>query len=474
MAINISFGGANIKRPGAYSTVDTANMFPASAGGFKVLAYVGIVPGLIAQVETATVVGAVTTAGNATVIVTALGMPNSPKVVSVPVAASDTATLVAGKIITALQADVNVGGFFTVSGTGATVVLTSKATALNDNSMNISVANGTCVGLTNALTSVTTTAGGTSGTPVGTVSYFNNPVVANTQIAPCELLDLMQLGWAHGADLIAVSPVAFAGADTDWQNAIDLLGVEAIDGIVIASTAQAIQVKVDAHCTLMSSIKNRRERRAFYGHATGLTVSAITALQSAVNNELAMMASPGMYVFDATGAKVLKASNYLASAYAGLWAGRASQDPITYKYVKCVGLEKIYTGDDIETLLAGHIAPTEYVRNKGFRVVQGVTCSASIDLTMQELSVSSIKVEMSQTLRGYFEDKYVGKAGVDGIEVTMYNDLVSMLEGFKTAGLITAYTDAKVTKSGTAFILDWAGKPTLPINNFLMTTHLSL
>ena len=482
MAINISFGGANIKRPGAYSAVDTANMTPTSAGGFKALAYVGIVPGLYAQVEKNTVVGTITTAGNAAVVVTALGMPNSPKTVSVPVALNDTATQVATKIVAALQADPNVAGFFTsaTGGTGADVILTVRSTALNDDSMNISIANDTCAGLTNSLTSTTTTPGGTSGTPVGSVSYFNDPTVAGKQIAPCELLDLMQISWAHGADLIAVSPVASAGADSDWQAAIDLLATEGIDAILLASNSQAIQVKVDTHCALMSSIKNRRERRAFYGHASGLAVSAIVALQSALNDELAVMATPGMYVYDSTGVKVLKGSEYLAAAYAGIWAGQPSQEPITYKYVKCIGLEKAYTGDEIEVLLTGHIAPTEYVKNKGYRVVQGVTCSASSDLTQQELSVSSVKVEISQTLRSYFEDKYVGRAGEAGIETTIYNDYISQLgdstTGFISKGLITGYDKdtVSVVKSGTSFILQSVMHPTLPINNFLLTSHFSL
>lgn len=476
MPINISFGGANIKRPGAFSVVDSANMVPMSSGGFKNLACIGIVPGLVAQIETATVVGTISTAGNVTVIVTALGMPSSPKTISVPVLLGDTALLVGPKIVSALQADTDVAGYFTVSGTGATVILTAKSTRLHDASLNISVANGTCAGLTNALTSVNTLAGGTSGTPVGSVSYFNDPTFAKAKIAPCELLDLMLIEWGHGADLIGVSPVASAGQDADWQNAIDILTVEPIDGICLASVASAIQAKVDTHCTLMSSVKNRRERRGFYGHTTGLSVSAITALQTSLNSELAQIASPEPYVFDSTGTKVLKPSNYLASAYAGIWASQESQEPITFKYVKFPGLGKIYSGDEIEELLAGHIAPTEYVRNEGFRIVQGVTCSASADLTMQELSVSSVKVEMSQSNRSYFEKKYVGKAGVAGIEVTIYNDYITQIGLFIKKGLITdcVWDTVKVLKSGTSFIMEAEMVPTLPINNFLFTSHLSL
>lgn len=361
MTINISFGGANIKRPGAYSVVDTEGMFPISSGGFKVLAYMG------------------------------------------------------------------------VPATGSTL-------------------------------------------PAGQVSYFNSPINAKKQIAACELLDLMNTSWDHGADLIAVSPVASTAADADWQAAIDLLATEDVDGLLITGTAAAMQAKIDAHCALMSSVKNRRERRGFYGHALGLTVAEIVALQAALSNERAMIATPCVYNFDDTGTKVLKASNYLAAAYAGIWASNPSQEPITYKYVNFPGLETVYTGDDIEALLAGHIAPTEYVRGKGYRIVQGVTCSGSDDLSTQELSISTIKDEIGQTLRDYFEGKYVGKAAVAGIQTTVYNDYISYLENFVKQGLISDYdkSTVQVVQNGTEFDLQAVMKPTLPINNFLFTSHLNL
>lgn len=108
------------------------------------------------QVETATVVGAigVSGAGNATVIVTAVGLVGSPRTVSVAVSNSDSASTVGGKIRTALNAVTEITDFFTVSGSGASVVLTANAIAPTDSTMNISIANGTCSGLTAAPTSV--------------------------------------------------------------------------------------------------------------------------------------------------------------------------------------------------------------------------------------------------------------------------------------------------------------------------------
>lgn len=325
---------------------------------------------------------------------------------------------------------------------------------------------------------------GTGGTIIGAQTaalYFNSPVDALAAIGTGATYDVMSAAWQHGADLVAFAPVIGTGVtgtllDTDWDTALGLLEQEFVDAIIPVSTSGAIQTKIDTHCTLMSSVTNRRERRAFYGHASGLDITAITALTTGLNGERAMLASPAVYVTDSTGAKILKDSTLLAAAYAGIWANQDPQVPITYKYVKFPGLEKVYKGTEIDTLLTAHVAVTEFVRGKGFRIVKGITTSSSADLTKQELSVSTLKDNMSANVRSYFEDKYVGQAGAAGIEVTIYNDLISILEGFKKLGWISDYVKGSVlvTKNATSFALDWEGKPTLPINNFFITSHFTL
>jgi len=111
------------------------------------------------QVETNTVVGTVTTAGNATVIVTAAGMSNSPITLNVAVSLNDTAATVANKIMIALMANTDITAFFDVTKVDTVITLKAKTRAANDTTMNISIANGTCAGLTNSLTSTNTTAG---------------------------------------------------------------------------------------------------------------------------------------------------------------------------------------------------------------------------------------------------------------------------------------------------------------------------
>lgn len=125
-----------------------------------------------AQVETATAAGTITGSGNATVIVTAAGMTGSPKTISVAVLNGDTAAVWAGKVRTALAADAAVSALFVVDGTTTAIRLTRKPTATytvgtasvplyadNDATLNISLDNGTCTGITTAATSANTTSG---------------------------------------------------------------------------------------------------------------------------------------------------------------------------------------------------------------------------------------------------------------------------------------------------------------------------
>ena len=124
-------------------------------------AVTGSDPGIL-QVETATVIAAAgaTTAGDATVIVTAANLVGSPLTISVPLLLTDnTASLVATKIRAALTANTAIASIFTVGGTGADITLTAKIAIANDPTLNISIANGTCAGITAAPTSTSTTAG---------------------------------------------------------------------------------------------------------------------------------------------------------------------------------------------------------------------------------------------------------------------------------------------------------------------------
>lgn len=111
------------------------------------------------QVETATAAGTITASGNATVIVSGDDITGSPLTVSVAVTNTDTASTWAGKVRTALGAVTAITSIYTVGGLSTAISLTRIVKRYNDSTLNISLANGTCTGITAAPTSAHTTPG---------------------------------------------------------------------------------------------------------------------------------------------------------------------------------------------------------------------------------------------------------------------------------------------------------------------------
>jgi hypothetical protein len=107
----------------------------------------GVLP--VLQKETITVTHQADAQGTLVVTVTAANMENSPKAVNVNVDEDDsTVTLVATKIKAALEADEDIGGFFTVSGSAGEINLTAKTDAADDGTMEIALSDAPTTGVT--------------------------------------------------------------------------------------------------------------------------------------------------------------------------------------------------------------------------------------------------------------------------------------------------------------------------------------
>ena len=171
---------------GTVTTTGLCNVVVTAAGmtGSPITVPVLVDDGTL-QVETLTVLGAigVAGAGDASVVLTSAAVTGSPITTAVAVANSDTASLVAGKVRTALGLDSNITDIFTISGSGANVVLTQKAPALADDPLlSLTIANGTCTGLTSA-SSVNSTVGGVADGANAIATKIRAALAANAVIA---------------------------------------------------------------------------------------------------------------------------------------------------------------------------------------------------------------------------------------------------------------------------------------------------
>ena len=135
------------------------------------------------QVETAVcTTGAVTAAGTITVTVTAAGMTGSPKAVALEVEQDDTVDEVAGKVRVALAADVNVGAFFTVSGTGANVILSTVTPAATDATLAIAVVDTDTTGVVFSASTDTSESGTSVAVPNTIFTTLKNSVSGTAEI----------------------------------------------------------------------------------------------------------------------------------------------------------------------------------------------------------------------------------------------------------------------------------------------------
>lgn len=172
---------STVKTGGDFSTAAATGKIVDASKYFKAGDVLKILTAVLQQ-ETATVAGTIggSGAGNATVVVTSALLPGGSKTFSVAVANNDTAAQVAGKIRTALAADALIDEYFVVSGSSTAVILTVRTAAAYDTTLNISVDNGTCSGLTTAATSANTTPGNAVGATLGTVDSISGDNVTLT------------------------------------------------------------------------------------------------------------------------------------------------------------------------------------------------------------------------------------------------------------------------------------------------------
>lgn len=180
----------------------------------------------VAQVETATAVGTITTTGDAEITVTS-ALFEADVVVAVPVVENDNASAIALAIRTALAADEDITANFVVSGATDKVILTAIVPVANDATLNIAIADDTSAGITEAASSANTTAG----VPYDKVSVgwgdklgLPYKLAHNTIIPGMTFLDNVREG---------TEPTIVTSATVIESNTIDLNS--ALDGTVVDS-----------------------------------------------------------------------------------------------------------------------------------------------------------------------------------------------------------------------------------------------
>jgi len=463
----VFFNGATISIPGAYSKIDASGMVTVSAGGQRILAIIGEAEG---------------------------GIPQTPIYFNNPIAARNT--FIAGDLLEGMKvswnpsnelpgADIIVGMRVNAATQASHVLLGSDVAESLKLTSRVygSIYNYEVKVIDNTgkrtLCVKETTTGAEESTPECTtldelVGYVNNKF---------NLVTATKLGAELPSIEASYTPFETAGTNpapvsTDWETCIEkLVSLVQVDGIVPFTESETIQTLFKNHVLSMSALKIRKERRIFVGHPIGETVEQIKTRAFNLGTTRAVLCTPGIKL-SIGGEVVTKSSLYTACAVAGLWAGGDPAEPLTFKYLNCLGLEKEYNDLELESLLNSGVLPLQTAIGKGYRIVQAITTYLTdANLVYRELSMATVADLMSRNIRSTLEDMYVGKKGLADLPASVKNTVTSLLSQFEKLGWIAgsesvpAFRNIVVFKEATVVNVEYEASIAEPNNFILITSH---
>lgn len=235
------------------------------------------------------------------------------------------------------------------------------------------------------------------------VDWINN----NSQLVTAEKT-------AVGTDILAqIAYTNLSGGTTpdptaqDWQLCIDKLKVERVNIGTVLTDDASVHAMLDAHCVEMSAF-GKMSRRAIVGGAKGETVQDVLARALALSSQYTAIVYPGIDRYVNGELKKLS-SVYSAVSLVGMACNVAVNMPLTFKYVKAVGLEKVCDQTELDQLHAGRVIALENVPRKGIRIVDDVM--TTIDLRYGNLHLVRIYDWLCVNMTAYVEDYHVGNPG---------------------------------------------------------------
>jgi hypothetical protein len=276
------------------------------------------------------------------------------------------------------------------------------------------------------------------------------------------------------------------GATTtdDWQEALDMLQTVGVNILLVLSADGAVHSMVDSHMSFAS--QNKLERRGFTGGALQAWASeanrttALGVLKAAaklLNSDLLVHATLGSKHYSPAGRTKLYPGYITAAMYAGIAAGGYPVEPLTRKYLRCLGLEVELRPEETAALINAGLAPpiADMVNGAGWVISRQVTTwNKDVDLYRIEYSVGTGADYIAQQVRQRHE-LLIGKPGTESLDVTIVNLTNGVLEQAKREGLIRNYDPKKTTLrvDGTVRYVDYSAEPILPVN-FIMSTYYLL
>lgn len=474
---NQTFNGAQIILPGAYSQIQASELVPSSQGLATVVAIIGDCTG---------------------------GQPGVPLFFRSGDQAK--ATLRSGNLLDAIRFayDPSNDG----SQGGADLIVAIRANPATQSTLALAANAGTGITLTSRDYGAWTTgiqakveAGSVSGKKI-TIQYVDTNLgtiteVYDNQATIAALVSAINNGINGQSPSQFVTAVAGAGTDpltnaafaplaggvegtttsTQYTAALTKLELEEVDIVVPVTNDPTITALVAAHVAALSGTKGRRERLAVVGGAlstgfgtTDLYVADLVSKAAALASERVMLVAPEIKRPNASGALTIYGPEFLAALVAGLAAAQEVGQSPTAKFIKAVGIGAQFTQTQQETLLLAGVAPVEFRKNQGFKVVQAITTWQTDNNPIhREWSVRRVGDVLMKDLRTTLNQTFTGARGDATTVQSMLSVTVQRLQRFLSDKAITAFRNVSISVQNSVARVSFEFSPAEPINYIFIT-----
>ena len=264
---------------------------------------------------------------------------------------------------------------------------------------------------------------------------------------------------------------------TEWSSALTLLEAENIQFISTPDSSNTVHAAIKTHCASMSSVTGRKERQFLVGNAWGTTVSGAVTESKSLNSKWGLKAYNGYKQYDVNGDLQEYDASYTSCLLLGIACATAINEPLTFKKLNVISLEKKLSTSDLETLIANGVCPVAYNSSGLAHIVRQVNTYQTDDLKWNEFSVVKEMGFVSRDLRNYLENMFIGKAGSSLYGGVMRGAVEARLAYYTDLGVFskdsdgTAWWNVTISISGDKVAVDYDAYPTLPINFIFITNH---
>lgn len=279
--------------------------------------------------------------------------------------------------------------------------------------------------------------------------------------------------------------------NTDWTNTLSALQNSGLVRIVVALTSSAtIHAMVDAHCALMSSSTNNKNRVQIAGGALSETVTATVARAQALNSRRTSLVYPGIQDIDPITNTLTTYAPYMVAAQAGaMLSASAITQALTHQEIAAKGLEGSYQTTlqnlDYDALTnAGVMAikfkQSQLVGNSYIFVRSVTTWLQDTKLVNQELSMvcneDYVDLVVAQAINDYLVGRSGSPVGIGQIVSTIDGALRNCYEEGSIVGddIKSAYGNITVNLSQGAVTGGYIATIPAPMNFFGITAGFKI